>query len=101
MIDYQKAIEKAEEHRLMAGALMSDFLMDHSQVKDNLSREFDEKIALYEHVTKKSDAEWITLMKSQYALIKYTKPEACLKSIWMTRKQKRGLKRNRIFFVNN
>lgn len=67
MKDFNRIKNRCEEVSRITAVLIDDFLLHYAAAKDNLSREFDVRIAGYKHVTQ-GETRWVNMIKSQYII---------------------------------
>jgi hypothetical protein len=79
MTDFKKLKETCDANSKFSTEVIDNFLLNYAAAKDNLSREFDQKIAVYKHITQPTDKSWVNLMKSQYIIHKVFKADGLLR----------------------
>ena len=79
MTDFKELKEKCDSNSKLSTDVIDNFLLHYAAAKDNLSREFDHKIALYKHVIQQTDKSWVNLMKSQYIIHKVFKADGLVR----------------------
>jgi hypothetical protein len=67
MKDFSEIKNHCEQVSRMTAVLIDDFLLHYAAGKDNLSREFDVRIAAYKHIMH-GETTWVNMIKSQYII---------------------------------
>ena len=67
MYDFNKIKHRCEEASQLTAALIDDFLLHYAAAQDNLSREFDLRVANYRHITQ-GHTKWVNMIKSQFII---------------------------------
>jgi hypothetical protein len=79
MTDFTKIKEQCDLNTSMSATVIDNFLLHYAAAKDDLSREFDYKIATYKHVTQQAETSWVNMMKSQYIIHRVFKADGLLR----------------------
>lgn len=78
MNDFNEIKNHCEKVSQITAVLIDDFLLHYAAAKDNLSREFDLRIAGFKHVTQ-GETRWVNMIKSQYIIHKVFKKGGLLR----------------------
>jgi hypothetical protein len=79
MMDFSKIKEQCDLNTKISATVIDNFLLHYAAAKDDLAREFDQKIATYKHVIRHAEASWVNLMKSQYIIHRVFKADGLLR----------------------
>lgn len=67
MNEFDKIKAHCEHVSQITSVLIDEFLLHYAAAKDNLSREFDVRIASYKHLIQ-GETRWVNMIKSQYII---------------------------------
>ena len=79
MTDYDEIKKICERTSRMTATVIDDFLLHYAAAKDNLAREFDQRVATYKHITRQLEASWVNMLKSQYIVHRVFKADGLLR----------------------
>ena len=65
MTDYEEIKQICERTSRITSTVIDDFILHYAAAKDNLAREFDQRVATYKHITRQLEASWVNMLKSQ------------------------------------
>src|SRR5690606_9516062 len=79
MTNFEEIKKICEHTSRLTEAVIEDFILHYAAAKDNLAREYDQKIAAYKHATRKLEASWIRMLKSQYIVHRVFRADGLLR----------------------
>ena len=79
MTDFEEIKKICERTSHITSTVIDDFILHYAAAKDNLAREFDQRIATYKHITRQLDVSWVNMLKSQYIVHKVFKADGLLR----------------------
>ena len=79
MTDFIEIKKICDRTSIVSKIVIDDFLLHYAAAKDNLAREFDNKISSYRHITQQVDVSWVRFMKSQCIIHKVFKADGLLR----------------------
>lgn len=79
MTDFEEIKKICERTSRITSTVIDDFILHYAAAKDNLAREFDQRIATYKHVTRQLEASWVNMLKSQYIVHRVFKADGLLR----------------------
>jgi len=79
MTDFEEIKKICERTSRISATVIDDFILHYAAAKDNLAREFDQRIATYKHITRQLEASWVNMLKSQYIVHKVFKADGLLR----------------------
>lgn len=79
MTDFEKIKKICERTSRITSTVIDDFILHYAAAKDNLAREFDQRIATYKHITRQLDISWVNMLKSQYIVHRVFKADGLLR----------------------
>lgn len=79
MTDFEEIKKICERTSRITAAVIDDFILHYAAAKDNLAREFDQRVATYKHVTRQLEASWVNMLKSQYIVHRVFKADGLLR----------------------
>jgi hypothetical protein len=79
MTDYEGIKKICERSSRITSTVIDDFILHYAAAKDNLAREFDQRIATYKHITRRLEASWVNMLKSQYIVHRVFKADGLLR----------------------
>jgi len=79
MTDYEEIKQICERTSRITSTVIDDFILHYAAAKDNLAREFDQRVATYKHITRQLEASWVNMLKSQYIVHRVFKADGLLR----------------------
>lgn len=79
MTDFEEIKKICERTSRITSTVIDDFILHYAAAKDNLAREFDQRIATYKHITRQLDISWVNMLKSQYIVHRVFKADGLLR----------------------
>lgn len=79
MTDFEEIKRICDRKSAMSATVVDEFLLYYAAAKDNLAREFDQRIATYRHITQELDPSWVRRLKSQYIIHRVFKTDGLLR----------------------
>lgn len=79
MTDFEEIKKICERTSRITATGIEDFILHYAAAKDNLAREFDQRVATYKHVTRQLDVSWVNMLKSQYIVHRVFKADGLLR----------------------
>lgn len=79
MTDFEEIKKICARTSRITAAVIDDFLLHYAAAKDNLAREFDQRVATYKHITQQLDISWVNMLKSQYIVHRVFKADGLLR----------------------
>jgi len=79
MTDYEEIKKICERTSRITSTVIDDFILHYAAAKDNLAREFDQRVATYKHITRQLEASWVNMLKSQYIVHRVFKADGLLR----------------------
>lgn len=79
MTDFEEIKKLCERTSRITSTVIDDFILHYAAAKDNLAREFDQRIATYKHITRQLDISWVNTLKSQYIVHRVFKADGLLR----------------------
>jgi hypothetical protein len=68
MEDFLKIKKVCEENTAFTVEVLDKFLLYYAAEKDKLSKEADQRLHVFRHITRKFGNEWLSMLKSQYII---------------------------------
>ena len=79
MIDFEEIKKICERNSGIIANVIDEFILHYAAAKDNLAREFDQRVASYKHITHQLDVSWVNRLKSQYIVHRVFKTDGLLR----------------------
>jgi hypothetical protein len=79
MADFEEIKKICERTSRITATVIDDFLLHYAAAKDNLAREFDQRVATYKHITRQLEVSWVNMLKSQYIVHRVFKADGLLR----------------------
>lgn len=79
MTDFEEIKKICERTSRITATVIDDFILHYAAAKDNLAREFDQRVATYKHVIRQLDVSWVNMLKSQYIVHRVFKADGLLR----------------------